>query len=46
MRWPSADLTRLLTDASLAAAAAEVKAEIAAQPAPAELVSRLVELVG
>ena len=40
------DLTRLLTDASLAAAAAEVKAEIAAQPAPAELVSRLVELVG
>jgi len=40
------DLTRLLTDASLAAAAAEVKAEIAAQPAPAALVSRLVELVG
>jgi hypothetical protein len=40
------DLVRLLTDASLATAAAEVKAEIAAQPAPAELVSRLVELVG
>ncbi|GAA3436183.1 nucleotide disphospho-sugar-binding domain-containing protein [Kutzneria kofuensis] len=40
------DLTRLLTDASLAAAAAEVKAEIAGQPAPAALVSRLVELVG
>ncbi|MFI9384192.1 nucleotide disphospho-sugar-binding domain-containing protein [Kutzneria sp. NPDC052558] len=40
------DLSRLLTDASLAAAAAEVKAEIAARPAPAELVSRLEELVG
>jgi UDP:flavonoid glycosyltransferase YjiC (YdhE family) len=40
------DLTRLLTDASLAAAAAEVQAEIAGQPAPAALVSRLVELVG
>jgi UDP:flavonoid glycosyltransferase YjiC (YdhE family) len=39
------DLTRLLTDTSLAAAAAEVKAEIAGQPAPAALVSRLVELV-
>jgi UDP:flavonoid glycosyltransferase YjiC (YdhE family) len=40
------DLTRLLTDASLAAAAAEVRAEIAALPAPAELVSRLEGLVG
>ena len=40
------DLARLLTDTSLAAAAAEVKAEIAGQPAPAALVSRLVELVG
>ncbi|QUQ64180.1 nucleotide disphospho-sugar-binding domain-containing protein [Kutzneria sp. CA-103260] len=40
------DVTRLLTDASLATAAAEVKAEIAAQPAPADLVPRLVELVG
>ena len=39
------DLARLLTDTSLAAAAAEVKAEIAGQPAPAALVSRLVELV-
>jgi UDP:flavonoid glycosyltransferase YjiC (YdhE family) len=40
------DLTRLLTDASLAAAAAEVRTEIAGQPAPAALVSRLEELVG
>jgi UDP:flavonoid glycosyltransferase YjiC (YdhE family) len=40
------DLDRLLNDTSLAATAAEVKAEIAAQPAPAALVSRLVELVG
>ncbi|QUQ71022.1 nucleotide disphospho-sugar-binding domain-containing protein [Kutzneria sp. CA-103260] len=40
------DLVRLLTDASLATAAAEVKAEIAARPAPADLVSRLVELAG
>jgi UDP:flavonoid glycosyltransferase YjiC (YdhE family) len=39
------DLARLLTDTSLVAAAAEVKAEIAAMPAPAALVSRLVELV-
>jgi UDP:flavonoid glycosyltransferase YjiC (YdhE family) len=38
------DLTRLLTDTSLAAAAAEVKTEIAAQPSPAATVSRLVEL--
>jgi UDP:flavonoid glycosyltransferase YjiC (YdhE family) len=40
------DLTRLLTDTSLAAAAAEVQAEIAVLPVPAELVSRLEELVG
>jgi UDP:flavonoid glycosyltransferase YjiC (YdhE family) len=40
------DLTRLLTDVSLTAAAAEVRAEIAAQPAPAELAARLEELVG
>jgi len=40
------DLTRLLTDTSLADAAAEVRAEIAALPAPAELVSRLEGLVG
>jgi UDP:flavonoid glycosyltransferase YjiC (YdhE family) len=40
------DLNRLLTDASLATAAAEVKAEIAAQPSPAAIVSRLVELAG
>jgi UDP:flavonoid glycosyltransferase YjiC (YdhE family) len=40
------DLRRLLTDTALASAAAEAKADIAAQPAPAELVSRLVELVG
>ncbi|MFI9386593.1 nucleotide disphospho-sugar-binding domain-containing protein [Kutzneria sp. NPDC052558] len=42
----AADLTRLLTDASLATAAAEVKAEMAAQPAPADLVPKLVELAG
>lgn len=40
------DLTRLLTDSSLAAAAAEVRTEMAGQPAPAALVSRLEELVG
>jgi UDP:flavonoid glycosyltransferase YjiC (YdhE family) len=40
------DLVRLLTDTSLATAAAEVKAEITTQPTPAELVSRLVDLVG
>jgi len=40
------DLVRLLTDASLATAAVEVQAEIAAMPAPAELVSQLEELVG
>ena len=40
------DLHRLLTDVTLAEAAAEVKAEIAAMPSPAALVSRLVGLVG
>lgn len=41
----AAALTRLLADESLAAAAREVRDEIAARPAPAEVVARLVELV-
>jgi UDP:flavonoid glycosyltransferase YjiC (YdhE family) len=42
----AADLTRLLTDAALRAAAHEVAAEIAAMPAPAALVPELERLVG
>lgn len=37
---------RLVDDASLHAAAAEVRAEVAAMPAPADLVPRLAELAG
>jgi UDP:flavonoid glycosyltransferase YjiC (YdhE family) len=37
-------LDRLLTDAALRTAAAEVRAEIAATPAPATLVDRLTTL--
>ena len=42
----AADLTRLLTDASLRTAAQEVAAEIAAMPAPATVVPHLEKLVG
>jgi UDP:flavonoid glycosyltransferase YjiC (YdhE family) len=41
----AADLTRLLTDEALRAAAAEVAAEIAAMPAPAEVVPALEKIV-
>jgi UDP:flavonoid glycosyltransferase YjiC (YdhE family) len=41
----AADLTRLLTDASLKAAAGEVRDEIAAMPAPSALVPELEKLV-
>ena len=41
----AADLTRLLTDESLRAAAREVAAEIAAMPAPATVVPELEKLV-
>ncbi|MGP4019600.1 nucleotide disphospho-sugar-binding domain-containing protein [Saccharopolyspora sp. 5N708] len=44
-RITAADLTRLITDDALASAAGEVKAEMAAMPAPAELVPTLEALV-
>lgn len=40
------DIRRVLSDETLHAAVAEVKAEVDAMPAPADLVSRLVELAG
>jgi hypothetical protein len=40
----AADLTRLVTDGSLATGAAEVAREMAAMPAPARIVARLAAL--
>jgi hypothetical protein len=41
----TADLSRLVTDAELAAAATEVRAEIAAMPPPEQIAERLAGLV-
>lgn len=40
----AATVRRLIDDASLHTAAAEVRAEVAAMPSPADLVPRLVDL--